>query len=1148
MPITKLLALNRGEIAIRIFRAANELKIRTAAVYSDEDRLSLHRFKADEAYLIGEGKGPVQAYLDVEGIVALARERGVDAIHPGYGFLSENPALPRACAGAGITFIGPNADLLDLLGDKTAARRLAQKAGLPVVPGTEEPVTQQDDAQKIADKIGYPLIVKAAFGGGGRGMRVVQSAQVLQAGLQEARAEAGASFGNDAVFLERYIRRARHVEVQILADKRGNILHLHERDCSVQRRNQKVVEVAPAVNLDPKIRTGLAEAAVALAREAKYFSAATVEFLVDADTGAWYFIEVNPRVQVEHTVTEMVTGIDIVQSQIQIAQGFELHGPEMNLPRQKDISLNGYALQCRVTTEDPANGFLPDYGKIQTYRSPAGFGIRLDGASAYGGAVITPFYDSLLVKVTAWGREFPQACRRMDRSLREFRIRGVKTNIPFLVNVVNHPQFQEGGVTTSFLAETPELFQFAPQKDRATRLLRYLGEIIVNGNPEVANKPRPQLIRPAPVPAHIPSDAPPGTRQLLKELGPQKFAEWTKSQKQLLITDTTFRDAHQSLMATRVRTYDLVAISNFVAHKLHNLYSLEMWGGATFDVAMRFLLEDPWIRLQLLRQAIPNICFQMLFRSSNGVGYSAYPDNAVKAFILESARQGIDIFRVFDALNWLPNMQLSVETIRDKTDKVCEAAICYTGDILDPKREKYPLQYYIRLAKELEKIGAHILCIKDMGGLCKPYAASRLFSALRDEIGLPIHFHTHDTSGVNAASILKASEAGVHAADAAIASMSGTTSQPNLNSIVAALKHTDRDTGLDLDALNACADYWETVRTWYRPFDNAPPAGTAEVYQHEMPGGQYTNLREQAESMGLGGRWQEIARTYAELNFAFGDIVKVTPSSKVVGDCAIFLVSHDMTVKDLEKLGPNHNLTLPNSVVEMFAGALGEPEGGWPPKLQAVILRGAKPATGRPGEHVAPVDMEKARKEIEKKTEENINTADLMSYLMYPDVFLKFAVARMAYGNLEVLPTLQFFYGLQQGQEITVDLEPGKTLVVKLLSMSDAHPDGTRTIFFELNGQPREVTVRDNSLQAKVQARPKADPSVPGQVGSPIPGAISSIVVELGEEVKKGDRLLVLEAMKMQSTVYAPVDGKVAKRLANVGDKVEAKDLLLVLE
>ncbi len=919
-------------------------------------------------------------------------------------------------------------------------------------------------------------MVKAAFGGGGRGMRVVPNAQALQSGLQEARAEAGASFGNDAVFLERYIRRARHIEVQILADRHGNVLHLHERDCSVQRRNQKVVEVAPAVNLDHKIRTGLCNAAVALARESKYYSAATVEFLVDADSGEWYFIEVNPRVQVEHTVTEMVTGIDIVQSQIQIAQGFELHGPEMNLPHQKDISLHGYALQCRVTTEDPANGFLPDYGKIQTYRSPAGFGIRLDGASAYGGAVITPYYDSLLVKVTAWGREFPQACRRMDRCLREFRIRGVKTNIPFLVNVVNHERFQAGGVTTSFLAETPELFQFAPLKDRATRLLNYLGEVIVNGNPEVAGKPRPQSIRPAPIPEHIPGKPPEGTKQLLEKLGPEKFAEWTRSQKRLLITDTTFRDAHQSLMATRVRTYDMAAISNFVAHRLSGLYSLEMWGGATFDVALRFLLEDPWTRLRLLREAIPNICFQMLFRASNGVGYSAYPDNAVEAFILESAAQGIDIFRVFDALNWLPNMKQSIESIR-KTNKVCEASICYTGDILDPRREKYPLQYYIRLGKELEKMGAHILCIKDMAGVCRPYAAERLFTALSEEVGLPLHFHTHDTSGLNAASILKAAEAGVDAADGAIASMSGTTSQPNLNSVVAALQHTERDTGLDLDALNACADYWETVRTWYRPFDNAPPAGTAEVYIHEMPGGQYTNLREQAESMGLGARWQELAHTYAEVNFAFGDIVKVTPSSKVVGDMAIFLVSHDMTVKDLERLGPDHNLTLPNSVVEMFAGALGEPEGGWPPKIQSVILRGAKPQSGRPGEHLAPVDFPKTRSDVETKIQQRISGTDLMSYLMYPEVFLKFAKARSAYGELESLPTPQFFYGLDRGQEIAVELEPGKTLVVKLLTVSDPHPDGTRTIFFELNGQPREAEVRDHSLQATVQVRPKADPA-----------------------------------------------------------------------
>jgi pyruvate carboxylase len=1142
----KLLALNRGEIAIRILRAANELRLRTVAVYSQEDRLSLHRFKADEAYLIGEGKGPVQAYLDVDGIVGLAHEKGVDAIHPGYGFLAENPSLPRACSKACITFIGPSAELLELLGDKTAARNLAIRAGIPVIPGTDEPIGDGESASAIADKIGYPLMVKAAFGGGGRGMRVVDRAEDLAPKIAEARQEAAAAFGNDAVFLERYIRRARHIEIQILADQHRNILHLHERDCSVQRRNQKVAEVAPAVELKDSVRKALADAAVTLARNAGYYNAGTVEFLVDADSDDWYFIEVNPRVQVEHTVTEMVTGIDIVRAQIQIAQGRKLHGPEMALPSQNNIAPNGYALQCRVTTEDPANNFVPDYGRIHTYRSPAGFGIRLDGASAYGGAVITPFYDSLLVKITAWGRSFPEACQRMDRALREFRIRGVKTNIPFLDNLVNHESFQAGLTTTAFLDENPSLFRFAPRRDRATRLLSYLGDVIVNGNPEVANKPRPAAIRPAPAPPHDSSDPPPGTRQLLDRLGAEKFAEWTRSQPHLLITDTTFRDAHQSLMATRVRTYDMLAIANYVSHKLHNLYSLEMWGGATFDVSLRFLLEDPWVRLRRLRQAIPNICFQMLLRASNAVGYTAYPDNVVEAFIAAAALEGIDIFRVFDSLNWLPNMKIPIEAVR-KSGKICEAAVCYTGDILDPRREKYSLDYYVRIAKELEKMGAHILGIKDMAGVCKPYAAFKLVKVLHDEIGLPIHFHTHDTSGINAAAVIKASEAGVDAADGAIASMSGTTSQPNLNSMVAALAHTERDTGLDFDALNTCADYWETVRTYYRPFDNAPPSGTAEVYEHEMPGGQYTNLKEQAESMGLGARWHEIAHTYAEVNFAFGDIVKVTPSSKVVGDLAIFLVSHNMTVRELERLGPDHHLTLPNSVVEMFSGSLGEPEGGWPERITEVVLKGKKPQGGRPGDHLAPVDLEATEAAVEKKVGRKVTGTDVLSYLMYPDVFVKFSRARTAFGSVEVLPTPQFFYGLERGEEVTVELEPGKSLIIKFLAFSDPQPDGTRTVFFELNGQPREVTVRDRSVQATVEPRAKADPAQPGQVGAPIPGAITSISIEAGDTVSKGDRLMILEAMKMQSTIYAPVSGKVTQKLVAVGDKVEAKDLLVVI-
>jgi pyruvate carboxylase len=1142
----KLLALNRGEIAIRIMRAATELGLRTVAIFSKEDRLSLHRFKADEAYEIGEGKGPVEAYLDVEGIVALAKETGVDAIHPGYGFLSENPALPRACERAGITFVGPSAKLLELLGDKRAARKLAQEAGVPVVPGTERPVTTPEAARKMAEQIGFPLIIKAAFGGGGRGMRVVEKAGGFNEKLEEAQLEAGAAFGNNAVFLERYVRRARHIEVQILGDQHGNILHLFERDCSVQRRHQKVVEVAPAQGLAGEIRSALADAAIRIAKAARYANAGTVEFLVDRESGEWYFIEVNPRIQVEHTVTEMVTGIDLVRSQILVAQGVGLHDPPLSLPAQDKMPLYGHALQCRITTEDPANNFIPDYGKIHTYRSPAGFGIRLDGGSAYSGAVITPFYDSLLVKVTAWGREFDQSCRRMDRALREFRIRGVKTNIPFLENLVNNPQFQAGDLTTSFLDENPSLFRFTPRKDRATKLLTYLGDVIVNGNPEVAGKKRPDRIRTPVVPEHDSSQPPAGTRQLLDELGPKKFAEWTRAQKKLLLTDTTFRDAHQSLLATRVRTYDMLAIANFVAHRLPNLYSLEMWGGATFDVSMRFLHEDPWQRLRRLRETIPNICFQMLLRASNAVGYSAYPDNAVRSFVEEAEKQGIDIFRIFDSLNWLPNMKVAMEAV-ERTGKICEAAICYTGDILDPKRQKFSLSYYVKMAKELERMGAHVLGIKDMAGLLKPYAAEALVRALRNEIGIPIHFHTHDTSGINAASILKASEAGVDAADAAIASMSGQTSQPNLNSVIAALAHTPRDTGIDLDALNIYADYWEAVRDCYAPFDTGPRSGTAEVYIHEMPGGQYTNLKEQAEAMGLGPRWHEIARTYADVNMAFGDIVKVTPSSKVVGDMALFLVTHGMTMEQFGRLGPEHHLAIPNSVVEMFSGVLGTPEGGWPKKLQKIILQDRKPERGRPGARLAPVDFEETSLTIEKKISRRPSRDEVLSYLMYPDVFVKFAKAQQVWGDIEVLPSPQFFFGMQKGEEISVDLEPGKRLVIKFLTIGEPHPDGTRIVFFELNGQPREVAVRDRLLRATGAERPKADPNIPGQVGAPLPGMITSVAAELNQSVEKGDRLLVIEAMKMQSTVYAPVAGKVTAIHAQAGQQVEAKDLLVVV-
>jgi len=1141
----KLLAANRSEIAIRILRAADELGLRTVAVYSQEDRLCMHRFKADEAYPIGEGKGPVEAYLDIPGIVKVARERDVDAIHPGYGFLSENPAFARACHEAGIQFIGPTPELLELLGDKTAARELAASAGIPILPGTPSPVKSPAEAHKLAKQIGFPVMLKAAMGGGGRGMRVVRDAADLEKRLEEAQGEALSTFGDASVFIEKFLARARHIEVQILGDHHGNLIHLWERDCSVQRRHQKVVEIAPAANLDPKIRRALCEAAVQLAKAAHYRNAGTVEFLVDADTGNWYFIEVNPRIQVEHTVTEVVTGIDIVRSQILVAQGYKLHDPPLSLPQSDAVPLYGTALQCRVTTEDPENSFAPDYGKLTTYRSPAGFGIRLDGGTAYAGAVLVPFYDSLLVKTTAWGLTLPEACQRMDRALREFRIRGVKTNIPFLENVVRHPRFQAGGVTTSFLDESPELFRIPRRADRATKLLSYVGDVILNGNPEVKGKKIPQEFSAAAIPRAT-GELPPGTRQLLQKLGPKKFARWARKQKRLLVTDTTFRDAHQSLLATRVRTHDLLATAPAVAERLSNLFSLEMWGGATFDTAMRFLHEDPWQRLRVLRAGVPNICFQMLLRGANAVGYASYPDNVIQEFVREAHAQGIDIFRIFDSLNSIENMRVSIDAVLE-TGAVCEPAICYTGDILDAARPKYSLKYFVTMAKQLEKLGAHFLAIKDMAGLCKPYAAFKLVKALREEIGIPVHFHTHDTSGLNASSILKASDAGVDVADAALASMSGGTSQPNLNSLVAALRHTPRDTGLDLDTLNDCSDFWETTRDYYLPFDSGPRAGSARLYLHEIPGGQYTNLREQAAAMGLGHRWHEVERTYAEVNQLFGDIVKVTPSSKVVGDMALFLMAKDMRPEDILHLDVHHDLALPNSVVEMFAGALGTPPEGWPKKLQRIVLRGERASHGRPGANLDPVDFAATEKTLEEKLQHSVRRDEVLSYLMYPDVFVKYDHFRHTYSDVSVLPTPAFFYGLRSGDEINVEIEPGKALIIKFLAVGEPRPDGTRTLFFELNGQPREVTVRDRALRVAEHAHPKADPADPGQVGAPTPGLITVISAQLNQTVARGAKLMTLEAMKMQSNIYAPIAGRVTKLLVAPGQHVEAKDLLLTI-
>jgi pyruvate carboxylase len=1145
-PPKRLLVANRSEIAIRVFRAATELGLRTVAIYAQEDRLSVHRFKADEAYLVGQDKGPVGAYLDIPGIVALAKERGVEMVHPGYGFLAENAEFARACQKAGIIFVGPRPELLELMGDKMAARALAQKLDVPVLPGTEHPVEERAEALSVAHEIGFPLIIKAAYGGGGRGMRVVHKASELANLLDEARGEAGRAFGNSAVFLEKYIPRAKHLEVQVLGDQHGQVIHLHERDCSVQRRHQKVVEIAPSIGVEDKVREALCEAAVRMAREVSYDNAGTVEFLYDFDTREWYFIEMNPRIQVEHTVTEVITGIDLVRAQILIAQGCPLFGPELDLPTQVNVPRMGYAVQCRITTEDPENKFMPDYGKIINYRSAAGCGIRLDGGMGDAGSVITPFYDSLLVKVTAFGRSFEIALNRMDRALREFRIRGVKTNIPFLENVIANDTFRSGQATTTLIDSTPELLSFKPKRDRATKLLNFLGDVIVNGNPQVKGyKPKGSLPQ-APPPRHDYKEAPPsGTRQLLLELGPMKFAEWTRKQKRLLVTDTTFRDAHQSLLATRVRSFDMLAVADAVARRTPQLFSLEMWGGATFDTTMRFLREDPWQRLRQLRQRIPNICFQMLFRGSNAVGYSNYPDNVVAGFVKHAASAGIDIFRIFDSLNYTPNLAVAMDAVQE-THALCEAAICYTGDILENRHAKYSLKYYVKLAKELAKMGAHILAIKDMAGLCRPYAAFTLVKALKEEIGIPIHFHTHDTSGINASSIIKASEAEVDVVDLAVASMSGSTSQPNLNSIVASLRGAPRDTGLDLGALNEFSDYWEAVREFYAPFDTAPSSGTAEVYDHEMPGGQYTNLKEQAAAMGLGHRWHEIARCYAEVNDLFGDIVKVTPSSKVVGDMTMFLITRGIKPADVVNLEPG-SVPFPESVIDMLSGGLGQPVGGWPKKLQQVVLGKAKPIKGRPGASIPPLNFKKTRDELASRLKREISDDDLYSHLMYPEVFSEFARSVRDYADVSVIPTPAFFHGLKPSEEIAISIEEGKTLYTKLINVGAPDKDGYRIVTFELNGMAREAIVLDKSIQTKAKSRLKADLSDPLQIGAPIPGIVTSLALGVGAKVAKGDKILTLEAMKMQTNLYSNADGIVEEIHVQVGDTVETKDLLVLL-
>lgn len=1141
--ISKLLVANRSEIAIRVFRSAHELGIRTVAIYAWEDRAALHRFKADEAYQVGNKGEPIRSYLNIDNLIDVAKRYHVDAIHPGYGFLSENPELARACEAAGIIFVGPKVSSLEALGDKITARNIARKVGVPVLGGSNKPITTIADGLQQAEAQGFPVILKAAKGGGGRGMRVVHEPAQFASAFESAQRESLTAFGSPDIFVEKYIARAKHIEVQLLGDKHGNLVHLYERDCSVQRRHQKVVEIAPAPVLNPDTRQALLEASVAIGKEVNYENAGTVEFLVDADTNKFYFIEVNPRIQVEHTVTEQVTGIDIVKSQILVAQGEPLSHDEIGIPNQDAVKVNGFAIQCRVTTEDPANDFLPDYGRMTNYRSAAGMGIRLDAGTAFSGAVVNPYYDSLLVKVSAWGRRFIDAITRMERSLQEFRVRGVKTNLPFLMKLMTNEEFKAATCTTRFIDETPELFQYTKRRDRASKLLTFLGDVIVNGNPVVAGQIKATRREPAPVPkVDIEQPLPKGTRDRLKELGPVKFSQWIKDQKVPLVTDTTFRDAHQSLLATRFRTYDLLQIADVYARWCPQLFSLEMWGGATFDTSMRFLKECPWQRLTEMREKVPNILFQMLLRASNAVGYTNYPDNVVQEFVKESAQAGIDVFRVFDALNWVPNMQVAMEAVID-AGAICEPAICYTGDILNPKRNKYNLKYYVDLAKDLEKRGAHILAIKDMAGLCKPYAAKVLVQTLKQEIGIPIHFHTHDTAGVQAGSILRAVEADLDIFDAAMAPMSGGTSQPNLNTLVEALRFSDKETGLDSEHLDSLAEYWRAVREFYKPFESESVPATSDLYRHEMPGGQYTNLYQQAKALGLSERWAEVCQVYADVNQMFGDIVKVTPTSKSVGDMALFMVANNLKPQDV--IDSDRELAYPESVIDLISGKMGQPPGGFPAAVKKRILRGQPGLTDRPGATLPPVDFQVTADEVEKFLRRKPTDREVMSYLMYPKVYKEFAAHQALYFDTSVLPTPAFFFGQEPGEEISVEIEPGKTLIIKYLTQGDTHPDGTQTVFFELNGQPREVTITNHKLEPTSQKNAKADPMDPKQVGAGMPGMVVSVAVLIGDTVKKGQKLLSLEAMKMESTVYAELDGVIAQVLVTPGTQVQTGDLLL---
>ena len=1140
----KILIANRGEIAIRIMRAANEMGKKTVAVFAEEDKLGLHRFKADEAYRIGEGLGPVAAYLSIDEIIRVAKLSGADAIHPGYGLLSENPNFVDACDSNGITFIGPKAETMRALGDKASARKVAIEANVPVIPATDVLGDDMNIIRKEAKRIGYPLMLKASWGGGGRGMRPINDESELEDKILEGRREAEAAFGNGEGYLEKMITRARHVEVQILGDQSGQIYHLWERDCSVQRRNQKVVERAPAPYLSESQRKELCELGRRICQHVNYECAGTVEFLMDMDSEKFYFIEVNPRVQVEHTVTEEVTGIDIVQAQILISEGYGL-AEATGKTSQNDIKLNGHALQTRITTEDPQNNFIPDYGRITAFREATGMGIRLDGGTAYSGGVITRYYDSLLVKVTAWAPTPEKAISRMDRALREFRIRGVSTNIAFVENLLKHPTFLNYEYTTKFIDTSTDLFEFSKRRDRGTKVLNYIADITVNGHPETVDRLKP--------PSDLKSIRSPaatvepgyGTRNLLDEKGPKAVANWMLEQKRLLLTDTTMRDGHQSLLATRMRSLDMINAAPFYSSKLPKLFSVECWGGATFDVAYRFLQECPWQRLRDIRAAMPNIMTQMLLRASNGVGYTNYPDNVVESFVKEAAK-GIDVFRVFDSLNWVENMRVAMNAVLE-TNKICEASICYTGDILNPERAKYDLKYYVSMAKELEAAGAHILGLKDMAGLLKPAAASMLIKTLKTEIGIPIHFHTHDTSGIAASTILAASEAGVDAVDTAMDAFSGGTSQPCLGSIVEALRHTERDTELDIDDVRQINNYWEHVRDQYVAFESGSSAPASEVYLHEMPGGQFTNLKAQARSLGLEEQWPEIAKTYADVNQMFGDIVKVTPSSKVVGDMALMMVSQGLSRQDVEN--PDIDLSFPDSVVDMMRGNLGQPPGGFPKTIVKKILKGEKPNLERPGKHLKNVNLEKVRKDLSAQLDDMIiDDEDLNGYLMYPKVFIDYMERHKIYGPVRALPTKTFFYGMEPGEEITAEIDPGKTLEIRLQAVGETDDKGDVRVFFELNGQPRIIRVPNRLIKSQTASNPKAEEGNNAHVGAPMPGVIAGVTVSTGQSVNEGDLLLTIEAMKMETGLHAERDAVIKVVHVSTGSQIDAKDLLIEFE